>query len=473
MWGKRSTAVLGAIVLLGMGFPDRQTTAADYTWSGDTSYFDDSNAWTPAGLPGALDNALFTFAGDYDVWWSDSTGDRTNTSWTVQNGHVTMRKVTGSTHTYTATSDAYINSDGSLTLGAVGLPLNLAIGGNFYIDTGAFEIIEGTASDTYGYIGNNAGNSGTATVDGAGSTWTNVSELTVGKSGGTGMLTIQNGGVVSDTTGWIALGFGSSGTATVDGMGSTWTNTERLNVGAYGPGTLSIQNGGAVSNTIGGLGVQIGSSGTTTVDGTGSTWTNTSFLSIGGSGAGTLIIQNGGAVSDTFGALGWSSDGSGTVTVDGAGSTWTNTDALYVGGRVNDAGGSGMLTVGTGALVEVATTLMIWGPGTVNLNGGTLTANALSREGTLNFNAGTLNIGSDLSATSLGTNTTLSGLKTLNVGGTTTLDGYSTLTLDGGTFSTGDLIDNGGFAFNRGTFNLTGDDLTIGTSGLFGGMNTL
>ena len=47
---------------------------------------------------------------------------------------------------------------------------------------------------------------------------------------------------------------------TVDGAGSTWTNSGDLYVGNYyGSGTLSITNGGSVSNANGYIGCSSGS----------------------------------------------------------------------------------------------------------------------------------------------------------------------------------------------------------------------
>ena len=75
-----------------------------------------------------------------------------------------------------------------------------------------------------GHLGNNLGATGTATVDGAGSTWTNSSDLYVGASGN-GTLIIRNGGAVSNGIGYIGIDSGTTGAATVDGAGSTWTNS--------------------------------------------------------------------------------------------------------------------------------------------------------------------------------------------------------------------------------------------------------
>ncbi len=117
----------------------------------------------------------------------------------------------------------------------------------------------------------------------------------------TGALTIQNGGTVNNTLGIIADQAGSTGTATVDGAASRWTNSSDFYVGHFGNGTLTIRNGGAVSNDYGFVGRFSSSTSTATVDGTGSTWTSSSDLNVGASGYGTLTIRNGGAVSNGTG----------------------------------------------------------------------------------------------------------------------------------------------------------------------------
>src|SRR5262249_22050609 len=65
---------------------------------------------------------------------------------------------------------------------------------------------------------------------------------------GTGALTIQSGGTVSSIFGLGVVGnnAGSQGTATVTGAGSTWTNLGTV-VGGFGTGTLTIADGGTVS----------------------------------------------------------------------------------------------------------------------------------------------------------------------------------------------------------------------------------
>ena len=91
-------------------------------------------------------------------------------------------------------------------------------------------------------------------------------EFIVGRNGA-GILNVT-GGATANVTADSALGeyTGSSGTATVPGAGSTWTNGGDLHVGYSGHGTLNVTSGGQVSNANGYLGSQIGSVGTSTVD---------------------------------------------------------------------------------------------------------------------------------------------------------------------------------------------------------------
>ena len=65
---------------------------------------------------------------------------------------------------------------------------------------------------------------------------------------------------------------------TITGAGSRWTNSFSLYVGEYGSGTLTVAEGGVVSDTYGYLGTSSGSTGAATITGAGSRWTNSSYL---------------------------------------------------------------------------------------------------------------------------------------------------------------------------------------------------
>jgi len=271
----------------------------------------------------------------------------------------------------------------SLTHGYIGKTLD----GTLRIDGGSDVLAY------YSYVGNNGGVTGAVTVDGAGSTWTTGRNLLLGMSG-RGTLSITGGGSVTsggvegntsygNTIAWLT---GSTGEATVDGAGSTWTSNCDFNVGYYGNGTLSITNGGSVISGYSGtynFGSYIGTfakaTGKVTVDGSGSTWTNNWPLNVGHKGNGELSITNGGEVVSNSGCIGCNSGSNGTVTVDGSDSHWSINNVLQVG-----SGGNGTLQITNGAAVTVNRTTYVaqtaastgcidFGP-----SGGTLTTASLA-----------------------------------------------------------------------------------------------
>jgi len=213
----------------------------------------------------------------------------------------------------------------------------------------------------FSLIGYESGATGEVTVDGIGSTWAPYG-VYVGKFGtGSGVLNITGGGTVSAYDGHIGYGAEATGEVTVDGAGSTWTNSSWVYVGYSGSGALNITNGGAVSSGGGVIGDSPGSTGVVTVDGIGSTWdiAGGAFeLGDDDGGNGTLDITNGGNVSSEWGYIGYSSGSTGVVTVDGAGSTWTNSKTLSIGNLYSDSS-NGTLNITDGGLVSVAETLTI------------------------------------------------------------------------------------------------------------------
>jgi T5SS/PEP-CTERM-associated repeat protein len=198
---------------------------------------------------------------------------------------------------------------------------------------GSLTIQDGiNVTSTYGYVGFGNGSTGVATVTGTGSTWQNSVFLMVGYFGA-GTLNIVNGGAITGIGCNIGTFSGSSGAATVDGVGSTWTNGDQtLAVGYYGNGTLKITNGGSVRGGDAEIGWNAGATGVATVDGVGSTWTNTYNVSVGNRGNGTLSVTNHGSVVSKAGSIGNSANSTGVVTVDGAGSNWTS-GGIDVGGN--------------------------------------------------------------------------------------------------------------------------------------------
>ena len=116
-------------------------------------------------------------------------------------------------------------------------------------------------------------------LDGSGTAWTAAGQIAVGLSGG-GTLAISNDAAV-EAAAAILVG-----------------------ANAGGSGMLTVNEGGTLASggTLAILGDAAGASGTVTVNGAGSSWTVADELAVGASGAGTLIVSNGGVVRSNLAA---------------------------------------------------------------------------------------------------------------------------------------------------------------------------
>ena len=173
--------------------------------------------------------------------------------------------------------------------------------------------------------------------------------------------------------------------------------------------------------------------------------------------------------------------GSGTYTLSGNGVLAVTGDT-YVGGGDMIGNGTGVMNL-NGGTATVTGLFKVWDyDGTVvNLAGATLSVGSLNTDGdpsrftwtsgALNLTNSSLTIGS---SGPLGTALTINSSKLLTVSGTTTIDPLRAVTISGGSFSTGDLVNNGAFNFVSGTLGITGaGGLTVGTGGALGATATL
>ena len=299
----------------------------------------------------------------------------------------------------TAATDANINTatPNATVVGAAGATaLNLAVGAT---GTALLTIQNGgTVTNLSGAVGNTgAAANGMVIVTGAGSSWINTGNLVVGGQG-TGIVTIQNGGNLRSGAGTsIGLIAGSNGTVTVTGPGSMWTNSPGggLNIGSFGTGTLTIANGGTVINNTpfrANIGSALGSLGTVTVTGVGSSWTNSPGVNIGNSGTGTLTIANGGVVNGPV-LIAANASANGTLNIGAsAGSSAAAPGALTATGVAFGAGTGTLNFNHTSANYIFAPAIS--GNGTVNvLAGTTVLTGANTYSGPTNVAAGTLQAG--------------------------------------------------------------------------------
>lgn len=174
-------------------------------------------------------------------------------------------------------------------------------------------------------------------------------EVIVGREG-VGTLHIVNDGAVTSSEASIAQMPDSSGTVSVDGVGS-WSGGAPLSalvVGGQGDGSLDVTEEGNVQFVDVTAGDQQGSTGQITVSGTDAHLRASRWFYVGNRGDGTLDINNGGTIEVSFVAYVADSPGRSSVTVDGAGSEWLVGDELRLGGS-----GSASMSISGGGTVSV------------------------------------------------------------------------------------------------------------------------
>jgi len=173
-------------------------------------------------------------------------------------------------------------------------------------------------------IGVLAGETGTVTVDGSGSNW-NSYEIGIGLAGGTGVVTVQNGGRI-DSEAINISGLSSTGTLRVNGAESE-VDSASINVGSGGFNAfLEIENGGQVVSENGTVGNAFGGSGEALIIGSGSQWDIASSLMIGSETSfGNVLVGSGGSLATDSAVI-----EAGGVTITGVGSSWDNAGLLLI-----------------------------------------------------------------------------------------------------------------------------------------------
>ena len=230
----------------------------------------------------------------------------------------------------------------------------------------------GQVIDGFGFVGDSAPNGtvNTVVVDGAGSRWTNLSQLALGNGiftfGGfgpgfsTGVVNITNGGQVSAPSVLIGVlpdgGGGNIDRISVSGTGSSLQAAGgTITVGLFGTGALAVSGGATVTSGTGIIGYSSAAPGSLTLNGFG----NLDFFNVGANSVGT-------------------------VTVTGPGSSWSNSGGLIVGDNTStDANFTG---IGGGTATG---TLTVADGGAVIVNGGAGIISVAVNTGSI----GTINIG--------------------------------------------------------------------------------
>jgi fibronectin-binding autotransporter adhesin len=278
-----------------------------------------------------------------------------------------------------------------------------------------------------------------------------------------GTLTIENGGTLNlGLDSGVGYNAGVTGTVTVIGSGSKWIGG--LLIGVQGTGVFYVAGGGSVVTggdtplPFGGntnLGYLVGSTGTVTVDGIGSSWAD-SIMAIGVGGTGTLNVTNGGNVRATSLIVG----AVGTGSLNLADATVTVTNEVDI---ARDTGSTGTLTIGALSGHAALTPGTLNSPSVVFGNGsGTVVFNHTSSNYT--FAPAISGRGSVLveSGTTIftGANTYSNG--TSIAGGTLEVSG------PGGRISSGGDVAVGTLAGSTGSFNVTNGGKVTDNNGSIG-----
>ncbi|RMH12075.1 MAG: hypothetical protein D6695_07680 [Planctomycetota bacterium] len=439
-------AVFGLAAGLGAAPVAGQTT---FEWfgTGDGVSFEDASNWLPAGVPGSLDEAKF------DSGMSDSINfalNHTNATCSVEN-HTLVFNLAGRSYTAAELIVGDRMTDvGSLTVNGGNITTTSGFAqigrlspahGSLVLTNGAtmtnqgdlrvgdegvgyFQIDPGCSTTSHvAFLGNNAGASGEALVQG---TWMLQTGLIVG-NGGTGVITVNGSGSMNvATTIKLADEPFSSGTLNIDGPSAGVSAQSTVSVGNFGHGVLNVTNGASL--TVGQLSVgdEPGAVGEVLLDGNGSTIDSlTGATTVGNFGQGTLTVSNGAQL--TTAQFKIADDFPSNVVVDAG--TIIDSVGTNVGNRA-----AGTLTLANGAslqspLVTVTSLGTLSGSGTISgpvLNDGQVKPDSLTITGSYTQGLlGVLNI--DIGGPNAGTE-----YGQLNVSGTSTLAGTLNVSLVNG-----------------------------------------
>jgi autotransporter-associated beta strand protein/T5SS/PEP-CTERM-associated repeat protein len=219
-------------------------------------------------------------------------------------------------------------------------------------------------------------------------------------AGATGTVAIANSGKLIVGNAWFSIGNGNAGTgtATVKDNGSIFVSGD-FNITDTGTsvGSLSLQDSATASGNAVYIGKSAGSIGTVTISG-GSLIARGGDLQMGASGGGTLNQTGGTVIGTNWISIGRNSGGTGVYNLSGGTLMKVNTNATRLNVAENGTGtlnvsGTGSVIVGVGGFADLDV-CSASGNGTVNLNGGSITAGRVTHLGggtaTFNFNGGTL-----------------------------------------------------------------------------------
>jgi T5SS/PEP-CTERM-associated repeat protein len=421
--------------------------------------------WTGGKVPGAADTGILGLSSTYTIQAPEAL---TTTGLKVTAGDATL-DLSGKQWTL---SQPMVSGPGLLVGGAAPSGGKLRVSG-------------GTLQANSGAIGVDAGSMGLVEVKNAGKL-NSLGLLTVGGAG-EGDVELSGGSAMVTLGSLLAQSAGGSGSVTLSGANTAWTNSNfRVDIGSWGTGEVRLSQGARFFNsaeTV--LGYVVGSQGNVFVQDAASSFQNVGRLTVGRLGVGSLNFS-GGAAGGAFDGLVVGAATSGKVVLDGgrfdaAGSAIPAANVATVLGEVQ--GGIGTLELLNGASFKSATQAQIGreGNGFLTISGGAQFTS--SKTGSTSGSSGIVGRGRDnasatgeVSITGLGSAWQQDGDLTLG------LAGHGTFSLADGATATGQNAFLGREATGVGVaaltgqgtqWNLTGGLYLGGDVGLAGGSGQL
>ena len=274
--GDTSVTVTGGGTLTGTGSIAGPVTVANGGIVNGTGSIAGPFMVDSGGSLNVLSAASFTTSGGSVIGGGPSNGRSS------PNNGFGVATISGPGSTWTNTGSLFVGGfvDASGTIHPGTGMLTIADGGKVTTTGGNPEVPDG--------IGGGAGSIGNAVVTGAGSQLTVAHNFGVGIVGGTGTLTVENGGAVA-----------------IDGITGVGLGIDQF---LGGSGALNVLSGGTVTTNVSAFLGAGEATGIATVSGAGSTWSINGPLFVGGQpdlqlgpGAGTVNIADGGIVRATGG----------------------------------------------------------------------------------------------------------------------------------------------------------------------------
>ena len=383
---------------------------------------------------------------------------------------------------------------GSLTVGSI----NNTVGGSFAFNAGSLLFTGSSVNiDEAGVLGN------TLAMDGG--KYLQVASMIVGNGSGNNDVINQTGGTVNiRPSGTMVVDAGgvyniSGGTLDLDNSNGMMVNGHVFQTGGQVFGT-KVLGDSSIPLVLGAGGLYELNGGTLVASSIDRT-AGGDFLFTSGTlfTSENIDVNTAGLLGDTINLTAGTKLTAGAMILSNSGSVELNGGTLDVTNIDNSAGGTftylagdlvtgNSVTINSGGLLGPAVTvgagdslelggLAVASGGSLIVDGGTVDAATMSRSGgTVNFNSGTLSMGNTFYVSSgglLGSNVSLTSGKVLNANSGMTIGSGSSFTLNGGALSVGPVSGAGSFAFNSGSLETVGQNLTIDTGGLLGQNLTL